>query len=56
MNEFLKELANLLEKYHARLGYTTDDDGVHVGIEDEDVCIGWPDGASPFGAYELRHR
>lgn len=46
MNEFLKELADLLEKHRARLGYTNDDDGVHVGIGDEDVCIGWPGACS----------
>lgn len=47
MKEFLKELAELLEKHKASLSYTTDDDGIHVRIGNEDVCIGWPDGSDP---------
>jgi len=41
MNQFLEELAALLRKYEAKLSYTTDDDGIHVQIGNEDVCIGF---------------
>lgn len=42
--EFLKILADGIEKYDGRLDYTTDDDGIHVSVGSscEDVCIGFP--------------
>jgi len=45
MNEFLKDLADVLEKHNAGLGYTTSDDGVHAYVGenwDGSVSIGWP--------------
>ena len=38
--EFLKALADLCEKYNATFSYTTDDDGVHIKVDDQDVFIG----------------
>jgi hypothetical protein len=43
MRAFLIDLACLLETAGAGLGYTYEDDGVHVTIGNEDVNIGWPD-------------
>lgn len=37
--EFLTKLADLCEEYRAGLGYTIDDDGVHVYIDDEDIVF-----------------
>ena len=47
MIELLKDLADVLEKHKGGLSYTTDDDGVHVTIDNDwrrgkRVCIGWP--------------
>ena len=45
MFEFLKDLADVLEKHKGGLLYTTRDDGVYAMIEDrysQKVCIGWP--------------
>lgn len=38
--EFLNKLADLLEEYEAGIGYTTDDDGIHIQINDKDLCVG----------------
>jgi hypothetical protein len=43
--KFDEMLASMTEEeLDASLSYTYDDDGVHVCIDNEDVCIGWPDG------------
>jgi len=47
MTMFLSELAALLERYGATLGYDIHDDGIHVGIGKEDVCIGFPEVGKP---------
>lgn len=40
--EFIVELGMLLYKYQATLSYTNSDDGIHVEMDGEDVCIGFP--------------
>lgn len=42
MIAFLKDLADVLEKHRGGLFYTTNDDGVHVSINDfeDSACIG----------------
>lgn len=47
MISFLSELEELVVRYGATLGYGHDDDGIHVGIGREDVCIGFPEVGSP---------
>ena len=47
MTMFLSELATLLERYGATLGYDIHDDGIHAGIGKEDVCIGFPEVGEP---------
>jgi len=42
MTEFIDKLAMLCTEYSAELLYTNDDDGIHVIIDNEDVCIGFP--------------
>ena len=44
---FAKDLRDLLQKHGATLSYTTDDDGVHIGIASISgtISIGWPDGS-----------
>ena len=45
MIALLKDLADVLEKHKGGLVYTTDDDGIHVTINDDwkrKVCIEWP--------------
>ena len=45
MIEFLKDLADVLEKHKGGLTYTTNDDGIHVTIGEDwktKVCIEWP--------------
>lgn len=39
--EFLEELAQLCEKYKAAFGYTTDDDGIHIELDGEEVFAGY---------------
>lgn len=36
--EIVNELKELLSKHNAELGYTTDDDGVHIIIDGETVA------------------
>lgn len=38
--EFLAKLAILLDEYDASLGYTTDDDGIHVQVQGTEVFVG----------------
>jgi hypothetical protein len=47
MKAFLNELADLCNKYEAQISYTIDDDGLHVGIGGEEVCIGFPSSPNP---------
>ena len=47
MTLFLSELATLLERYGATLGYTNNDDGIHAGIGREDVCVGFLEVGDP---------
>jgi len=42
MTEFINKLSALCTEYCAEIEYTRDDDGVHVVIGEEDVCIGFP--------------
>jgi len=42
MSEFIEKLAQICTEYGAELGYTTDDDGVHVEIDGDDVSVGFP--------------
>ena len=39
--ELIMRLSHLCAEYGATLGYTSDDDGIHVSCEGEDVCIGF---------------
>ena len=43
---FLGKLADLLEKYKADCGYTTDDDGVHLRVDGDEVFVGFLDSDS----------
>ena len=43
MKAFLTEFADLMDRYAVSLGYTIYDDGIHVYLDDEDICIGFPD-------------
>lgn len=36
--EIVNELRSLLSKHNAELGYTTDDDGVHIIVDGETVA------------------
>lgn len=45
MNEFLKDLADVLEKHNGGLSYTNADDGIRAYVGDiwnGSVNIGWP--------------
>ena len=35
--EFLNKLADLVEQYDASFEYTTDDDGIHISVEGDEV-------------------
>ena len=37
---FLEQLAALLEDYNAELYYTTDDDGIHIDIDGDEIFAG----------------
>ena len=39
--EFLTKLADLCEKYDAEFSYTTDDDGIHITMDDEEIYVGF---------------
>ncbi len=40
-NEFLEKLASLLEDYKATIGYTTDDDGIHIELDYKEIFYGF---------------
>jgi hypothetical protein len=40
--EFLFKLSDLCNEYKAEFNYTNEDDGIHVVVAEEDVCIGFP--------------
>ncbi len=42
MDEFLTDLQALIAKHKASLYYTTDDDGIHVKVGDDEMVIGYP--------------
>ena len=45
--EFLVKLANLCEEYCAGFEYTTDDDGIHISIDNgREVFVGFMDDAA----------
>ena len=51
MKALLSDLADVIERHNAGLGYTTDDDGIHVmigGWGNESVCIGFPQSGSAY--------
>jgi hypothetical protein len=39
--EFLEQLFKLLEENNAAIYYTTDDDGIHISKDGEDVFVGY---------------
>jgi len=38
---FIAKLADLVQEYDADIGYTTDDDGIHITVDDEEYCLGF---------------
>jgi hypothetical protein len=45
MIALLKDLADVLERHHGGLSYTTSDDGIHVHLGEDrknSVCVEWP--------------
>ncbi|MCP3966604.1 MAG: hypothetical protein GY718_09680 [Lentisphaerae bacterium] len=40
-NEFLEKLATLCEKYKATIGYTIDDDGIHIDLDYKEIFCGF---------------
>ncbi len=50
--EFLRQLADLCERFEASFGYTNDDDGTHITVGDEKAFVGYIDGAD--AASQLR--
>ncbi len=40
-NEFLEKLASLCEKYKATIGYSMNDDGIHIELNYEEIFSGW---------------
>jgi len=43
--EFLKKLNQLLQEYKAEIGYTIDDDGIHISVDGKTCFVGWLDTA-----------
>lgn len=41
--EFLKKLGDLMEKYNVTMGYTTDDDGIHLYMDSDEFHVSWMD-------------
>lgn len=41
---FLLELSSLLKKHKAEIFYTTDDDGIHIESNGEELFVGFLDG------------
>ena len=39
--EFLKKLADLMDEYNVTMGYTTDDDGIHLYMDSDDFHKSW---------------
>lgn len=46
MKAFLIDLREVLTKHNAGLTYTTDDNGIHAVLENEQVCIGFNGGSN----------
>ena len=40
-NKFLEEFAKLCEKYDATLDNTTDDDGIHIRLVEDEIFTGF---------------
>lgn len=41
MKAFLTEFADLIDRYAVSISYTVYDDGIHVYLDDEDICVGF---------------
>lgn len=38
---FLNKLADLCEEYEAEFGYITDDEGIHINVDGEEIFVGF---------------